>query len=142
MKLKVMKCHPNAVLPTYAYSTDSGMDLYAGYDILLYPRQPVAISTGLIIELPAGYEGQIRPKSGLAMSGLTVFNTPGTIDQGYRGELKVILINVTSVLWSIKVGTKIAQLVIAPVIQAEIEEVDNIDVLTSRGEGGFGSTGL
>jgi len=101
-----------------------------------------AVATGLSAEIPKGFELQVRPKSGLALkSGLTVLNTPGTIDFGYRGEIKVILINLSSEPYQIEKGQKIAQLVVAPVANAEFQEVDELSD-TARGEGGFGSTGL
>jgi dUTP pyrophosphatase len=121
------------------------MDLRAavedGAPIILAPGERRAVPTGLAFALPAGFEGQVRPRSGLALrDGVTTLNTPGTIDSDYRGEVKVILINHGQVSVTVRRGDRIAQLVIAPVTQAEWSEVDSLDE-TARGVGGFGSTG-
>lgn len=119
------------------------MDLSCVCDepVVLRPGQPVAVGTGLAVAIPEGYEGQIRPRSGNALKrAITVANAPGTIDSDYRGELKVILVNIGSTPQTIESGDRIAQLVIAPVAQAEVREVDSLDD-TDRGGGGFGSTG-
>jgi dUTP pyrophosphatase len=121
----------------------AGLDLTAALDqpVVLAPGQRAAIGTGLAVAIPAGYEGQVRPRSGLALSaGLTVVNAPGTIDSDYRGEVKVLLINLGSDAVTIESGTRIAQLVIAPFSRADLVEVDELPP-SERGAGGFGSTG-
>ena len=128
-------------LPAYATSGAAGMDVVSAEDVTLAPAARHAVATGLSIAIPAGYEIQVRPRSGLALKhGITVPNTPGTIDSDYRGELKVILINLGSEPFAIQRGDRVAQLVLAPVVQAAWDEVDELDA-TERGEGGFGSTG-
>jgi dUTP pyrophosphatase len=140
--VKIKKISENAQIPDYAHHGDSGADLFATADETLAPMARTAIPTGLAAEVPMGYELQVRPKSGLALkSGLTVLNTPGTIDFGYRGEIKVILVNLSGETYRIKKGQKIAQLVVAPVAYAKFEQVAELSD-TSRGTGGFGSTGL
>lgn len=141
MKIKIKRVHPQAKIPEYAHPGDSGMDLYSVHSVHLLPGTPALVSTGLTIEIPFGFEGQIRPKSGLAMLQITVANTPGTIDSGYRGEVKVELLNFGLELYTIPAETKIAQLVICPVFYADIEEVVKLSP-SSRGDGGFGSTGV
>ncbi len=129
-----------AQIPKYAHIGDSGADLYAVGDCLLQPFERKVIPTGLCVEIPAGFEGQIRPKSGLTLnSGITILNTPGTIDSTYRGEIKVILINLSSEIYQIKKGQKIAQIVVSPVIHAEFKEVEELSE-SQRGPKGFGST--
>jgi dUTP pyrophosphatase len=109
--------------------------------LVLEPGQRIAVSTGLVLEIPEGYEGQVRPRSGLALrEGVTVVNAPGTIDADYRGELKVLLVNLGSKTAEIKRGDRIAQLVIAPVSRARFEETCELST-SERGSGGFGSTG-
>ena len=133
---------PGAVLPAYAHPGDAGMDLCSAADLEVAPRSRALVPTGLAMELPAGHEGQVRPRSGLALKrGITVLNTPGTIDEGYRGEIGVILFNTSDEPFAVKKGDRIAQLVIAPVVRAEIEETSETGA-TQRGEGGFGSTGV
>ncbi len=132
--------HP---LPKYETTGSAGMDLYANIDseILLKPMGRALVKTGLFMALPKGYEAQIRPRSGLAYKkGLTVLNSPGTIDADYRGEIGVILINLSEESFIVKDGERIAQMVIAPYTRAELI---NVEVLspTERGSGGFGSTG-
>ena len=140
--VNIKKLTPHAHVPQYAHFGDSGADLFSTADCTLQPMERHAVSTGLAAEIPAGFELQVRPKSGLALkSGLTVLNTPGTIDFGYRGEIKVILINLSSEPYHIEKGQKIAQLVVAPVAYAEFKEVNELSD-TARGERGFGSTGL
>ena len=136
---------PNADLPLPAYETaqSAGMDLPAAIedDMILKPGARALVPTGLAIALPDGYEAQIRPRSGLAArDGVTVLNTPGTVDADYRGEVKVILINLGDGPFTISRGMRIAQMVIAPVTQARMVEADTLPE-TARGEGGFGSTG-
>ena len=142
LKVKITKIKDNAIIPSYAHEGDAGMDLYSTEDYLIKPRERILISTGIKIALPKGYEAQVRPKSGLAINkGLTVLNTPGTIDSDYRGEIGVILINLSDEEYQIKKETKVAQVVFKKVYEAEFEEVNNLDE-TTRDEGGFGSTGL
>ncbi|MDR2857997.1 MAG: dUTP diphosphatase [Novosphingobium sp.] len=128
-------------LPAYATAGAAGMDVLAAEGMILEPGARHAVATGLALAIPPGYEIQVRPRSGLALKhGITVPNTPGTIDSDYRGELKVILINHGAAPFEILRGDRIAQLVLAPVVQASWLKVDELDE-TSRGEGGFGSTG-
>lgn len=135
---------PNGVgldLPHYATSGAAGMDVVSAETVTLAPGSRYAVATGLALAIPQGYEIQVRPRSGLALKhGITVPNTPGTIDSDYRGELKVILINHGTDSFPIARGDRVAQLVLAPVTQAEWDEVEELDD-TARGAGGFGSTG-
>ncbi|HQO10509.1 MAG TPA: dUTP diphosphatase [Clostridiales bacterium] len=141
-KLKVKKISETAKLPVYAHPGDAGMDVFSDEERLIRSGESALIKTGIKIELPANTEAQVRPRSGLALKeGITVLNTPGTIDEGYRGEVGVILINHSKKDFLITAGMKIAQIVISPVYQAEIIEVDELSD-TRRGEGGFGSTGF
>lgn len=145
MKLKVKRLSHCYDLPLYATSGSSGLDLYAAVKdfVIIYPLQRFIIPTGIVVEIPEGYEGQIRPRSGLAVKhGITVLNTPGTIDSDYRGEVKVVLINLGKEKFVVKRGDRIAQLVITPVVKVELEEVEDIDFNTERSDGGFGSTGI
>lgn len=140
--VKIKRLNNNAKLPRYEHPGDSGADLVSIIDYTLQPLSRFAIATGLSAEIPIGYELQVRPRSGLALKhGITVLNTPGTIDAGYRGEIKVILINLGSEPFHIVQGQKIAQLVIAPVILGQFQEVDELSP-SVRGIGGFGSTGV
>ena len=128
-------------LPAYATDGSAGMDVLSAEDTTLAPGARHAVATGLSMAIPLGFEIQVRPRSGLALKhGITVPNTPGTIDSDYRGELKVILINHGTEPFAIARGDRIAQLVLAPVVQAAWDEVDDLDS-TARGSGGFGSTG-
>lgn len=128
-------------LPAYATAGAAGMDVLSAESVTIRPGQRHAVATGLAVAIPENYEIQVRPRSGLAFKhGITVPNTPGTIDSDYRGELKVILINHGPDDFAIARGDRIAQLVLAPVTQAKWEEVEELDE-TNRGEGGFGSTG-
>lgn len=128
-------------LPNYATGGAAGMDVLAAENVTLAPGGRHAVATGLAVAIPPGYEIQVRPRSGLALKhGLSVPNTPGTIDSDYRGELKVIVINLGAEPFAIARGDRIAQLVLAPVTRAAWEEVAELDE-TSRGAGGFGSTG-
>lgn len=145
--IAVRRLPHNADLPLPAYETAdaAGMDLRAavGADetVTLKPGARLAVPTGLSMAIPSGFEGQVRPRSGLALkSGVTVANAPGTVDADYRGEVKVILVNLGEEDFHIRRGDRIAQLVIAPVIQAAWAETDSLDD-TARGAGGFGSTG-
>lgn len=142
MILRIRKIHADAVLPKYAHGPeeDAGMDLCSVADALLEPNIPQAVPTGLSIELPPGYEAQIRPRSGLAFKhAISVPNSPGTIDPGYRGEVKVILINLGKQPYQVTKGDRIAQMVVARYEAVEIQEGDLTD--TERGAGGFGSSG-
>ncbi len=128
-------------LPTYATQGAAGMDVVSAEDAVIAPGARHAVATGLSVAIPMGYEIQVRPRSGLALKhGITVPNTPGTIDSDYRGELKVILINHGTQDFTIARGDRVAQLVVAPVTQGMWQEVDALDD-TARGAGGFGSTG-
>ncbi|MBD2113466.1 MULTISPECIES: dUTP diphosphatase [Cyanophyceae] len=142
MKLKIRKIHDLAILPSYAHPGDAGMDLCSVDDVNIAAGDATLIHTGLAIELPPGTEAQIRPRSGLALKhSVTVLNTPGTIDEGYRGEIGVILINHGKHAFKVVKRMKIAQMVIKPVLQVEIEETDEF-TQTLRGQQGFGSTGI
>jgi dUTP pyrophosphatase len=128
-------------LPAYATAGAAGMDVVAAEDVTLAPGARHAVATGLALAIPPGYEVQVRPRSGLALKfGITVPNSPGTIDSDYRGELKVILINHGAEPFAVRRGDRVAQLVLAPVVQAAWVEVDALDD-TARGTSGFGSTG-
>lgn len=144
-ELFVQRIHEDAILPSYAYPTDSGFDLCSVEEISIEPFGRALVPTGLRFNIPPGFEIQVRPKSGLAIKeGITVLNTPGTVDQGYNGELKVIVFNTNNKPFTIKNKMKIAQAVLCPVASGNfvtIVEVDNVEE-TERGENGFGSTGL
>jgi len=142
LKIKVKKLHPNAVLPSYAHEGDAGMDLYAVEDVILWPGEPVAVPTGLSIELPKGYVALVWDKSGLSLKE-GIKTMAGVCDSNYRGEYKIVLLNTTNQYYYIDKGDKIAQILIQPIMQAEIEELKENEKLseTSRGSGGFGSTG-
>lgn len=142
MTLGFKRIHPDAVLPSYAHEGDAGMDVRSVEDAEIAPGSRALVHTGLVMILPRGYEAQVRPRSGLALKhGVTVLNTPGTIDEGYRGEVGVILANFGDAPFAVKRGDRIAQIVVAPVTRAEIVETDEVDG-TERGGGGFGSTGV
>lgn len=142
MKIKIKKLSEDAVTPSYAHKNDAGMDLYSIDEVEIAPGETQLIHTGISIELPSATEAQIRPRSGLALKhSITILNTPGTIDEGYRGEIGVILINHGKTRFQVKKGMRIAQMVIKPVIFVDIEEVDELTE-TLRDKGGFGSTGL
>jgi len=131
-------------LPAYATDGAAGADLCAAVDeeMIFEPGDRAAVPTGLVVEIPEGYEGQVRPRSGLAIkAGLTIVNAPGTIDSDYRGELKVLLVNLGSDPVSVGRGDRIAQLLIAPVTRASFIETEDLRA-SERGEGGFGSTGM
>ncbi len=142
MTLGFKRIHPEATLPAYAHASDAGMDVRSVEDVTIPVGGRALVHTGLVMELPPRYEAQVRPRSGLALKhGVTVLNTPGTIDAGYRGEVGVILANFGDAPFEVKKGDKIAQLVIAPVTQPVIVEVADVNE-TDRGAGGFGSTGV
>ena len=146
VRVEIRRVRPSAAhLPLPAYQSDAaaGMDLLAALDapISLAPGERVLVPTGIALALPPGYEGQVRPRSGLALrDGVTVLNAPGTIDADYRGEVQVILVNLGQATAAVQPGDRIAQLVIAPVTRAELVAVAVLDD-TTRGSGGFGSTG-
>jgi dUTP pyrophosphatase len=141
MKLKVQKIHPDAIVPKYAHKGDSGMDLYSVEERIIPSLARTLIPTGIRIAVPLGYEAQVRPRSGLALKkGITVLNSPGTIDSGYRGDVGVILVNHSRYPVKIDKGERIAQMIIQKVEQATVEEVNTLDE-TDRGAKGFGSTG-
>ena len=141
VKIRRLPHGEGLALPAYATSGAAGMDVLAAEHVTLAPGGRHAVATGLALAIPPGYEIQVRPRSGLALKhGISLPNTPGTIDSDYRGELKVILINHGAEPFAIARGDRVAQLVLAPVVQAVWEEVDDLDE-TARGAGGFGSTG-
>ena len=134
---------PGAFLPAYASHGSAGADVRAFLEspVSLEPGERFLVPTGISLEIPAGYEGQIRPRSGLAAKcGITVLNSPGTIDSDYRGEIKVVLINLGDARYTIEPGARIAQLIIAPVSRVDFVSTDSL-ASSLRGEGGFGSTG-
>lgn len=143
MKIKIKNESPYQS-PSYAHESDSGMDIRANINepLVLGPGERYAVPTGIYVELPENTEIQVRPRSGLALKkGLTVLNSPGTIDQNYRGEIKVILINLDKNEQTIEPGERIAQLVFAKVEKAELEEIEVISKDTDRGASGFGDSG-
>ena len=142
VKLLIKKLQKNIVLPEYKTDGSSGMDLMANVEqtVKLLPGEKKIISTGIMAAIPKQYEIQIRPRSGLAAkNGISVLNTPGTIDSDYRGEIKVILINLGKDIFEIKKNDRIAQMIVCPIIKVELKEVESLPE-TVRGEGGFGST--
>ncbi|MBU3176758.1 dUTP diphosphatase [Clostridium estertheticum] len=142
LNLKVKKINELAILPQYAHEGDAGLDLFSVEEKIIMPGETVLVHTGIQIELPKDTEAQIRPRSGLALNNsITVLNTPGTIDEGYRGEIGIILINHSKIDFRVEKNMKIAQMVIKPVLKVSIVEVDELNS-TERGKGGFGSTGL
>lgn len=143
--LEIELINPDSVMPEYAFNTDSGFDLFSVEEISIPPMGRSLVPTGLKLGIPEGTEVQIRPKSGLALNhGITVLNTPGTIDSGYNGEIKVIIFNTSSNTYTIKKGTKIAQAVLCPVFTGSYVNLQKVDKISERdrGENGFGSTGL
>jgi dUTP pyrophosphatase len=141
---RFLKLDPSAFLPRYETAGAAGADLKARLDtpVAIPPLGRARIPTGLAMELPPGYEAQVRPRSGLAArNGVTVLNSPGTVDSDYRGELGIILVNLGQESFTVKDGDRIAQLVIAPVVRAQMVEAPSLS-RTERGEGGFGSTGV
>ncbi len=141
LEIMVQRLCEDIPLPKYAHEGDAGVDLYSRADHLVKPGERVLVSTGLKMAIPSGYEGQVRPKSGLALKhGITVLNTPGTVDSPYRGEVGVIIINHDACAYTVKKGEKIAQMVFNKVEYAAFQEVTELDA-TTRGEGGYGSTG-
>jgi dUTP pyrophosphatase len=142
MILKIRRLNSLAVAPAYAHPGDAGMDLCAAESTAIAPGAAALVHTGLAIELPPGTEAQVRPRSGLALKhGVTVLNSPGTIDEGYRGEVGVILVNHGAETFRVEPGMKIAQMVVQPVLRVAVHEAEELSE-TRRGAGGFGSTGL
>ncbi len=141
MELRIKRLKPAAVLPSYAHPGDAGLDLHSAEDAVIAPGEWRSVPTGIAIELPAGTEGQVRPRSGLARShGVTVLNAPGTIDEGYRGEVAVLLVNHGSSPFHVTIGARIAQLVVQQRLTVTVIETADLSE-TARGSGGFGSTG-
>ena len=141
MQLRVKRLSSSATLPVRAHPADAGLDLHSAVALDIPPGETRLVGTGLALELPPGTEAQVRPRSGLALTySVTVLNTPGTIDEGYRGEVGVILINHGQRVFEVRRGMKVAQLVVQPTLAVEIVAVDALSD-TSRGERGFGSTG-
>ena len=142
MRIAIRRVHPNAVLPTYAHGPqeDAGLDLHAVASVTLDPGLPQVVPTGIAIELPPGYEAQVRPRSGLALKhGITLPNAPATIDPGYRGEIRVILLNLGPQPYTIEAGDRIAQMIVARYEAVEWAESELTE--SRRGAGGFGSSG-
>jgi dUTP pyrophosphatase len=142
MKIRIHRLRPEAALPVYAHGPeeDAGLDLHAVEEVRLEPGRPALVATGLAIELPPGFEAQLRPRSGLALrSAITLPNAPATIDPGYRGEIRVILLNLGQEPYIVRVGDRIAQMVIARYERIEWDESELSD--STRGAGGFGSSG-
>ena len=141
MKLQVRRLLGSAVLPTRSHEEDAGLDLYAAEDLVIPAGEARTVRTGIAIGLPSGTEGQVRPRSGLAQKySVTVLNAPGTIDEGYRGEICVILINHGRSPFRVTSGMKLAQLVVQPRLRVDLVEVETLTD-TARGAAGFGSTG-
>jgi dUTP pyrophosphatase len=139
--LDVRRLDPDLALPGYAHPGDAGLDLYAADTTTLQPGERALVPCGIVVAVPEGHVGLVHPRSGLAVDhGLTVLNAPGTIDAGYRGELKVLLVNLGQDAVEIQHGQRIAQLLLLPVALVDVREVDRLDS-TARGSGGFGSTG-
>jgi dUTP pyrophosphatase len=139
--LKVKRLSDAAVLPAYAHPGDAGLDLYSAVSASLEPGERKLIGTGISIELPPQTEGNVRPRSGLALKhGVTVLNSPGTIDVGYRGEVGIILINHGQARFDVTPGMKIAQLVVSSCLSVDVQEATDL-AGSARGQGGFGSTG-
>ncbi|RPJ01699.1 MAG: dUTP diphosphatase [Candidatus Aminicenantes bacterium] len=139
MELKVKRIHPEAKLPVYGHPGDAGLDLFSVVDRDLAPGEVFAVPTGIQIAVPAGHAGLVWDKSGISLKG--VHRLAGVVDAGYRGEVQVVMVNLGAVPFTVRKGMKIAQLLVQPVAAVEIVEADSLDD-TSRGEGGFGSTGL
>jgi dUTP pyrophosphatase len=138
----IKKIHPDAIIPMKAHSTDSGYDLYSVENVILRPNEWKYISTGIALKPPAGFDFEIRPRSGLAVKyGITIINSPGTIDADYRGEVKIAVINLGKAEYTVNRGDRIAQMVIKKVCQAVIEQADKLNS-TKRNSGGFGHTGV
>lgn len=141
VRLEVIAEDP-ALLPKYAHSGDAGMDLRAGYNGVVKPGETKAVGTGVRVAVPSGLVALIHPRSGLASKGITVANSPGTIDSGFRGDLKVLLYNHSKQVFNFNKGDRIAQMVIQPYYRAVLTEVETFSEDSDRGENGFGSTGV
>jgi len=142
LDVAIEKVSPDAKLPFLSHHGDAGYDLFANESVKILPGSIALVATGIKLAVPLGFECQVRPKSGLALNhGITLLNTPGTIDAGYRGEVKVILINLGKAPFLVEKGKKIAQLVFNKIESVDFKLVEGLDE-TKRGEGGFGSTGL
>jgi dUTP pyrophosphatase len=142
MRISIQRLHPSAILPRYAHgpTEDAGMDLHAVESVTLEPGRPGLVPTGIAIELPPGYEAQVRPRSGLALKhGITMPNAPATIDPGYRGEIRVILLNLGTEAYTVHLGDRIAQMVVAR--YESVEWIEGELAQSRRGAGGFGSSG-
>lgn len=141
VELEVCRLDPDVPLPAYAHDGDAGLDLRAAEDVTLAPGERAAVAKGLAVAIPLGWVGLVHPRSGLALAnGITVVNAPGTVDSGYRGEVKVLLVNLGNDDYSVARGDRIAQLLLQRVGHAQVREVASLEA-TSRGSGGFGSTG-
>ncbi len=138
MELKVKRLHPDAKLPGYGHKGDAGLDLYTNTDLVLKPGDIVPVSTGIVTAIPSGYVGLIWDKSGISLKG--VHRLAGVVDSGYRGEIKVVMVNLGQSDYVIEKGMKIAQMLIQAVFEVEVVEAESLED-TSRGAGGFGSTG-
>ncbi|WRD44992.1 dUTP diphosphatase [Helicobacter pylori] len=142
MKIKIQKIHPNALIPKYQTEGSSGFDLHAVEEVMIKPHSVGLVKIGICLSLEAGYELQVRTRSGLALNHqVMVLNSPGTVDNDYRGEIKVILANLSDKDFKVQVGDRIAQGVVQKTCKAEFIECERLDE-TSRGSGGFGSTGV
>jgi dUTP pyrophosphatase len=139
MELRVKRIHPEAKLPVYGHPGDAGLDLFSVVDRELAPGEVFAVPTGIQVAVPAGHVGLVWGKSGISLRG--VHRLAGVVDSGYRGEVQVVMINLGAAPFSVRKGMKIAQMLVQPVAAVEVVESDSLDG-TSRGEGGFGSTGL
>lgn len=141
MELKVVTVNDEVQLPSYATEHSSGLDLRAFEEVTIEPGKRKLINTGMKVQIPLKCEGQIRPRSGMAWNhGITVLNSPGTIDADYRGEVKIMVINLGDEAYTIQKGERIAQMVITPYVSVDVKKVESLEE-TERGEGGFGSTG-
>jgi len=139
MELRVKRIHPEAKLPVYGHPGDAGVDLFSVVDRELAPGEVFAVPTGIQVAVPAGYVGLVWDKSGISLK--SVHRLAGVVDSGYRGEVQVVMINLAAAPFSVRKGMKIAQMLVQPVAAVEVVESDSLDD-TSRGQGGFGSTGL
>jgi dUTP pyrophosphatase len=142
VQIRIQRIHPDAILPAYAHGPreDAGMDLHAVQAVTLDPGVPKLVPTGLTVEVPPGFEAQVRPRSGLALKhAISMPNAPGTIDPGYRGEVRVILINLGLEPYTVQAGDRIAQMIVAR--YETVEWVEDVLAESSRGSGGFGSSG-
>jgi len=139
MELRVKRIHPEAKLPVYGHPGDAGLDLFSVVDRELAPGEVFAVPTGIQVAVPAGHVGLVWDKSGISLKG--VHRLAGVVDSGYRGEVQVVMINLGAAPFAVRKGMKIAQMLVQPVAAVEVVESDSLDG-TSRGEGGFGSTGL